>query len=217
MEMETAPQETAPEIQVSATSAELNGWLSDLRTHGGTLLEAVRAGRVIVSTADFFNRLAEAAKTAKANEKLAQKTRQYAEEYARDRADLAAQNAALTEQVVACRNAVYYLLKSFDGVAAKADLIMETARILGLSDDGKMPSMPAMLMKLTFDGTRIMSNAQQVLAGFDPSWLKRIDVEALRQLMEGTELDLHGFDRLTDLLHTLYPQTTIQIPATTNG
>lgn len=204
------------ETETSASSSELREWLHDLPRRGSDLIEALQQGRVKVTTAAAFRELAALAKSAKSNEKLAQKTREYAEQYARDRAALAEKNAELTEQVVACRNAVFYLLKSFEGVAAQADKIVETTALLGIKDDGKAPGAAALMLNFTMHGSKIMGNASAIFGGFDGTWLRRIDVEALKKLMEGTELDLHGYDRLTDLMHTLYPQPTIQIPAT-NG
>lgn len=202
------------ETVTSASSEELRGWLQNL-DKGGTanLIEALRQGRVKVTTAAGFNEMAALAKSSKSNEVLAAKTRQYAEEYARDRARLADENAVLTQQKVVCQNTIYYLLKAFEGVAANADKIVETTEMIGIGEDGKMPGMMNVMGSLVANWKKIYTNGTIVVNAFDGTWLRRIDLPALQELMSEMQLDLSGYDRLTDLLHTLYPTKTIQLPA----
>lgn len=188
------------ETVTSASSADLRAWLFDLDKHGYELLDALREGRVKVTTMSGFTELANLAT--------------YARQYARDRAELADQNAALIQQKVLFQSTIFYLLKSFEGIAANADKVMETCGLLGI-ENGKMPNMGLMglMINYTMNARKVNGNVEAIASVFDASWLQRIDLQGLKTLMAETELDLSGYDRLNEILQAMYPVKTSELPA----
>ena len=188
------------ETVTSASSADLRAWLFDLDKHGYELLDALREGRVKVTTTSGFNELANLAS--------------YARQYAKDRAELADQNAALIQQKVLFQSTIFYLLKSFEGIAANADKVIETCGLLGI-ENGKMSSMGIMglMTNYTMNARKVNGNVEAIANVFDPAWLQKIDLKGLKTLMEETELDLSGYDRLNEILQAMYPAKTSELPA----
>lgn len=174
----------------SISSDQLKTWLADLEEYAPQVLSAVRRGELILMTRS-----------------VAESARNMARKYTDATLDL----AALTTQKVALLNALFYLMKSIEGIALKADKILHLLQVLGIGEEvDKFKLMSALAVNFSL----VMETKNDILNAFDASWLARIDISGLAPLLAETGLDMTPYQQLPALIQKFQPQQPAALPAT---
>lgn len=185
--------------ETSASTEQLTRWLGNLDRHGDELVEEIRQGRVKVMTTDGFSRLYGIASSARsATEKLA---------------DAELRNGALTSDRVLLLQTLFYVLKSFEGVAHNVDKVAAIVETLALRDGDTLLSIIQRLMTRPGSLQTIMANGKTLMHSFDASWFTRINVDALLPLMREVGVDVEGYAQIPHLLQNLRTPATASLPA----
>lgn len=181
------------ETETSASTEQLNEWLYDLanRNVDDKLLEAVRVGKVKVTTTAIFS-------------ELTGRLQEYADKIKRLRieadkyAEATLEISQLTQQKVTLVNSIFYLLKSCEGIALNADKIAE---LIGLLPAGGLDAKS--ILGLLMDGKKretIIGNVKVIGGAFDVSWLGKIDLPALASILRESDVDFSPYENLVDVL-----------------
>lgn len=108
--------------------------------------------------------------------------------------------ARLTIEKTLLCNTIFYLLKSFEGIAANADKIAEMVQMIGIGEGGKVNK-----LQLMMNVGKIMDTGGHIMAGFNAEWITKIDLEKLVPLFTDYPIDLDGFARLAGVTYAMLP------------
>lgn len=162
-------------------------WLSDLEQHKEALFEAVRAGQVQIISSKKFDEVIERAKKAYSDKNNAVKALQ----------DAVAQRNELAHALVC-------ILRAFEGVAESTDDMKEFAKILGVGEDGQMPSKATLAMKAAMNVRPLMDTASKVIAGFKFDWLAKIDFARVAEILQSTHpVNLSAYVKFADAVNNI--------------
>ncbi len=170
------------ETVTTVSAAQLGEWLRDLNRHGDVLLAAIREGRVKATTTAGFT-------------ELCGQLREYSSAYLNS----AFKVSELTAQKVTLVNAVFYLLKSCEGIAANADKIGELLDVLPIGEAID----PKAILTLLMDGKKrdtIINNVKIVAGAFDSSWLVKINLPDLADVLRDSGVDFTTYQNLAQAL-----------------
>lgn len=176
--------------ETSVSAEQLTTWLKDLDKYGDSLLLAIREGRAKVTTTAGFSEFAG---------RLRSLTDKYAAETLR--------SSQLTTEKVVLTNTIFYLLKSFEGIALNAELIGELISVLPIGEGMDAKTIASLLL----DGKKrdlIFTNAKILTGAFDAQWLAKIEVIALAAILEETGIDFSAYANLVEVLKKQIPATT---------
>lgn len=151
------------------SSTDITLWLSDLDEHKDALFAAIRNGQVQVVTAQKFTDVINRAKTA-----FLERTQAVGE-----LAEAEAQRNELAHALVC-------ILRAFEGVAESTDEMKAVAKMLGVGEDGQMPSKAALAMKAAMNVKQIMEVGGKVVGGFKFEWLAKIDFLRVALILQTT-------------------------------
>lgn len=168
------------EPQKTITPEQLKTWLADADGNAGNILAALKAGQVQVVTTDGLNT-------------MISKARQFATDYA----DAEMRCSSLTTDRAVLANTLYYFLKSFEGVAANADKILELSRIFGVGESNSM-SLVNLAKTAIMHGGKIAELGKPIMDGFQADWLMRIQFDRLAPMLEEYQFDLSGYQALAE-------------------
>jgi|GEM_PF-5802508 len=182
----------------SVGKIELQQWLSNISRHENDLIEAIKSGRVKVTTTAGFNQIAD-------------KVKEYAQLYANTEFE----KSTVTTDRTVLLNTIFYLLKSCEGIARNANLIGDiTAVVLA---NGKEPNLKSIITALIVDTSKLnrLINAVQVLcSGFDATYLTRIDLKALAPMLKEIGIDTDMYEQIpAQLSMSILPTLPTETPA----
>lgn len=151
------------------SSTDITRWLSDLDEHKDALFAAIRTGQVQVVTAQKFTEVIDRAKAA-----FSERTQAVAA-----LAETEAQRNELAHALVC-------ILRAFEGVAESTDEMKSVAKMLGVGEDGQMPSKANLAMKAALNVKQIMEVGGKVVGGFKFDWLAKIDFARVAEILQST-------------------------------
>lgn len=182
----------------SVGKIELQQWLSNIPRHENDLIQAIKSGRVKVTTTAGFGQITD-------------KVKEYAQLYANTEFE----KSTITTDRTVLLNTIFYLLKSCEGIARNANLIGDiTAVVLA---NGKEPNLKSIITALIVDTSKLnrLINAVQVLcSGFDPTYLTRIDLKALAPMLKEIGIDTDMYEQIpAQLSMSILPTLPTETPA----
>lgn len=175
--------------ETSISADLLAAWLKDLDKHGYDLLAAIREGRAKVSTTARFSEFTAGYKTLHDR---------YADE-------LLLTSKLKTEKAV-LTNAIFYLLKSCEGIALNADKIGELISVLPIGEGAGLDAKT--ILSILLDSHKrdtILGNVKTLAGAFDAHWLARIELSALAAILYETGIDFSAYANLVDVLKKQLP------------
>lgn len=175
-------------IQTQAVyNADLTEWLSDLDKHSEALKNAILGGQVVVTSRQGFDNVLDKTREALLAAKNADEN---ARQYQIERDEFA--------RTLVC------LLKAFEGIASSAEDMMRIAKLVGVGEDGKMPTKMKMGISAVSNMNQIIGTASNIVAGFKMEWLMLINFERVSQMLsQSNQIDLSMYAQLGATLRQL--------------
>lgn len=182
----------------TVTPVNVTEWLSDLNKHSEALKKAILDGDVVVTSKVAFDRVLDKTREALLAAKRADEN---AIKYQEERDEFAT--------TLVC------LLKAFEGIAANAEDMMRIAKLVGVGEDGKMPTKMKMGISAVSNINQIITTASNIIGGFKMEWLLRINFQRVSELLaQSNQIDLSIYTQIGVALRQISLQSTPEIEPT---
>lgn len=158
-------------------------WLKDIDANGSKILQAIKDQEAVITTAKGF-------------EKIRQKFRDDTQAII----DLSGRNSDLNSENVVLLNTLIYFLQAFNGVAANGPAIFNIISQLGITPGAQVSGKSIMLKLISNTSifSSIMENIRIVGAGFDASYISKIDANALLPILSKVNFDFSHYRSLIE-------------------